>query len=56
MAVFFFVSVTLLVLLPSLGYVLVDILHLDHAELDVFMAKLQVRLATSVQDLPDYFL
>lgn len=29
--------------MPSLGYVLVDILHLDHAELDVFMAKLQVR-------------
>lgn len=25
-----------------LGYVLVDVLHLDHAELDVFTAKLQV--------------
>lgn len=33
----------LFVPVPSLGYVLVDILHLDHAELDVFMAKLQVR-------------
>lgn len=29
--------------IASLGCVLVDILHLDHAELDVFMAKLQVR-------------
>lgn len=27
-----------------LGFVLVDILHLDHAELDIYMAKLQVRL------------
>eukprot|EP00903_Cladosiphon_okamuranus_P007566 g7340.t1 len=28
--------------MKRLGHVLVDILHLDHAELDVFMAKLQV--------------
>ncbi|CAB1108356.1 unnamed protein product [Ectocarpus sp. CCAP 1310/34] len=28
--------------MKRLGYVLVDILHLDHAELNVFMAKLQV--------------
>ncbi|CAM9227686.1 unnamed protein product [Scytosiphon promiscuus] len=28
--------------MQRLGYVLVDILHLDHSELDVFMAKLQV--------------
>ncbi|CAN0554765.1 unnamed protein product, partial [Ectocarpus sp. 12 AP-2014] len=28
--------------MKRLGYVLVDILHLDHAEVDVFMAKLQV--------------
>lgn len=27
----------------SLGHVLVDILHLDHGDLDAFMAKLQVR-------------
>lgn len=33
----------------SLGYVLVDILHLDHAELDVFMAKLQVRAAFPIR-------
>lgn len=37
-----FSSGALFVALPRLGYVLVDILHLDHAELDVFMAKLQV--------------
>eukprot|EP00752_Nemacystus_decipiens_P003150 g2917.t1 len=39
--------------MKRLGYVLVDILHLDHAELDVFMAKLQV--LNLLLDMPDGF-
>ncbi|CAM9153111.1 unnamed protein product [Ectocarpus sp. 4 AP-2014] len=39
--------------MKRLGYVLVDILHLDHAEVDVFMAKLQV--LNLLLDMPNGF-